>query len=93
MRAKNVSIIMAIMVFMLLSGCVSNLSSYQSASSTKVGCPPKEVIITDLDTHGISKARDWVATCDGKSYYCSGVSDGRGGTTNVSCMEKTSKQK
>ena len=86
-------LLMAIVVSFVLAGCVtgiSNLSSYQSASSTRVGCPPKEVIVTDLDTHGISKARDWVATCKGVSYYCSGTSDGRGGTTNVNCMRKDS---
>jgi len=92
MKLKSL-VLMAIMCLFYLVGCaggISNLSSYQSASSTRVGCPPKEVIITDLDTHGISKARDWVATCNGESYYCSGVSDGYGGTTNVSCMKKSS---
>lgn len=100
MTAKNLSIIiLAIWVCMVLNACstakIANptgwtASIYQSASSTKIGCLPEEITITDLDQHGgISRARDWFATCKGKSYFCSGVNDGYGGTTNVSCMKKS----
>ena len=77
------------------TGKIANVSGwtasiYQSASSTKIGCLPEEITITDLDQHGgISRARDWFATCKGKTYFCSGVNDGYGGTTNVSCMKKS----
>lgn len=96
MKTSNCFILAALitMAAMVLGGCAGhNLSSYQSASSTKVGCPPNEVIITDLDRHGLMRTRDWVATCNGISYYCSGVNDGYGGTTNVSCMKKSAKAK
>jgi hypothetical protein len=90
----RVIIFVVTLVFMLLTGCAgSHLSTYQSASSGKIGCPPKEIIITDLDQHGgFNRTRDWVATCDGQSYYCSGVNDGKGGTTSVSCIKKSSKK-
>lgn len=45
-------------------------SIYQSASSTKIGCLPEEITITDLDQHGgFSRARDWFATCKGKHIF------------------------
>lgn len=76
MKPKNLSIvIIAVMVSMLLNGCATSkiakvsgwqASIYQSASSTKIGCLPEEIAITDLDQHGgISRARDWFATCRG----------------------------
>lgn len=101
MKAMNLSVIMmAICVSVLLNGCstakIANptgwtASIYQSASSTKIGCLPEEITITDLDQHGgFSRARDWFATCKGQTYFCSGVNDGHGGTTNVSCMKRSS---
>ncbi len=101
MKSKNSSIIiiMAVLPF-ILDGCavakVANptgmsASSYQSASSTKIGCLPEEITITDLNRHSVlSHARDWFASCKGQTYFCSGVNDGYGGTTNVSCIQRSS---
>jgi hypothetical protein len=98
-KAKSLSAVAAIICISIgLSACSTaktanptgwSASIYQSASSTKVGCLPDEITITDLDHHGgFSRARDWFATCKGKKYFCSGVNDGYGGTTNVSCMDR-----
>ena len=85
--------VLAVSSVVALGGCAQmnslfdNTASYQSASSTRVGCAANEVVISDLKTSGL-RTRDWTATCKGQAYICSGVSDGYGGTTNVSCARK-----
>ena len=51
-----------------LGGCV-NLGS---VSSGQIGCAEEDIVITN-DEHGVG-ARTWVATCHGKSYFCTATS-------------------
>lgn len=101
MRVKRILVVaFAILFCIQLFGCASAkvaaptgsfASRYQSVSSTKVGCLPDEITITDLDMHGaFDRTRDWYATCNGQTYFCSGINNGSGGTTDVSCMKRSS---
>jgi len=87
----------AIMVLMLLNGCVTRSAkltgyaakSYQTGSATKIGCLPEEITITDQEGGFVNRARSWYATCKGKTYFCTGVNDGHGRLTDVSCMKRS----
>jgi hypothetical protein len=70
----------------LLSGCASPMQIAQSASSARVGCAPSEVTITEHQI-SFSSARNWVVTCNGQAYRCSGVSTGYGGYADVVCTK------
>ena len=93
---KKVRIVLTVFSIFLLIGCVGPRSLiYQSSSSGKTGCSPGEIVITELDEHGgfVNRSRDWVATCHGQSYRCSGVNNGKGGVTDVSCSPIKKKKK
>ena len=101
MKTMNLLIIiMAIIVLMLLNGCVTRSAkltgfaakSYQTGSATKIGCLPEEITITDQEGGFVNRARSWYATCKGKTYFCTGVNE-HGGLTDVSCMKNSPKSK
>ena len=45
----------------------------QSASAGRIGCPPSTIKITDFQGGFGTPARNWTATCNGKTYFCSGT--------------------
>lgn len=71
---------------MLLAGC-GGPTRYQFASSGLVGCAPKDVIVTDLDSNVLTNSRSWNAACNGTSYYCSGIYDNRS-IRDATCTKK-----
>ena len=60
--------IMAVAFCGLLStGCVAS-ETYQRYSSGSVGCPPREIAISD-DGETFTES-SWTAKCRGKTFYC-----------------------
>ena len=55
----------------------------QNVTAGHVGCAPSDITISDESTGWQSAS--WVATCNGKRYFCSGAGQG-----NVSCKEAES---
>jgi len=55
---------------LLLAGCAASTSSLQSASSSEVGCTPAAISISDYRLNMYTSS--WTATCNNKTYYCSG---------------------
>ncbi|MGZ5056680.1 MAG: hypothetical protein ACXWAT_17290 [Methylobacter sp.] len=75
---KNKLIIAA--VCMQLIGCTSaGVSS--SLSSGVLGCPSKDIKITDEEA-SVRGTHEWVAVCNGKKYVCSYVYG-----SNTNCAE------
>ena len=60
--------LLAVLLCLGLCGCVS-LRTVQNLSSGKIGCPPDEIKITNLQPPGLSPMT-WVAECKGIKYYC-----------------------
>jgi hypothetical protein len=79
---------LVVIAALLVGGC----ASLASVSSGHVGCAPDDIIISD-EASGWNTT-SWVATCNGKNYFCSSVGgSGRyGGGPEVSCTEESSSQ-
>ena len=72
---------------MLLAGCGPTM--YQAASSGRIGCPPREVKITNLESSMFSPARSWDAACKENVYFCSGsYSQHTHQLSDSSCIKK-----
>lgn len=70
----NEMVKMFILIFMLLGGCTSARIS-QSISSGLIGCPAKEIKITE-EKASMSGIHDWIAECNGKKYACNYLHEG-----------------
>lgn len=81
---KRAAIAAVLAVTSLLTGC----GDLQNVTSGQIGCAPSDITISD-ESHGWNVA-SWVATCNGKRYFCSGISSGRYGGGDVSCKEEQS---
>lgn len=58
------------LLWLPVSGCVSMLrEARQDASSGFLGCPPREIVLTD------ERGATWTASCRGKRHYCSSAGD------------------
>jgi hypothetical protein len=76
----KVRVLFVLCVVAGVTGCLPNAAVI---SSGKIGCPPEQITVTNDET-GFG-TRSWVATCDGKTYYCSV------GGTSVSCAPAKAK--
>ena len=54
------------MTVLLLAACATH--PRQQESSGLIGCPPSEVVLSDLKSGWSSVT--WTATCRGKTFYC-----------------------
>ena len=61
-------------ILMLMAGCTSARIS-QSISSGLIGCPSKEIKITE-EKASMSGIHDWIAECNGKKYACNYLYEG-----------------
>ena len=69
MPARKLGLVLAASA-VLTAGCVSMESlreARQNASSGHVGCPPREIALSD------EKGNNWTATCRGRVFYCTAV--------------------
>jgi hypothetical protein len=84
-NALIISVLSLVLVF--IGGCSSSFKLAQTASAGRVGCSPSDIDITDFETQ--KNARSWKATCNNKTYFCSGVvASSGGGYTDVNCAAK-----
>jgi hypothetical protein len=67
---------------LLAVGC----GDLQNVTSGHIGCAPSDITISD-ESSGWTSA-SWVATCNGKRYFCSGAGGGRYGGPDISCKEE-----
>jgi hypothetical protein len=73
------AVIMAVAVCGILAGCTGSTAELQSLSAGRTGCPASDITISNSRV-GI-KTASWTASCQGKTYFCSGDDMLRG----VSC--------
>ncbi|HEX3595040.1 MAG TPA: hypothetical protein VHU80_08065 [Polyangiaceae bacterium] len=70
---------------LLIAGFLSvGCGSLESVTSGRIGCAPSDITISDQESGWNTSS--WVATCHGKTYFCSSASNGRY-ATDVSCKE------
>ena len=67
MKSNLIEILLVMASLFIFSGCTSTVIS-QSLASGALGCPSKEIIISDEDVN--SGVHTFMATCNGKDYYC-----------------------
>jgi hypothetical protein len=53
-----------------LAGCGVPTEEFQQITAGRIGCPPQSIAISNQQI-GASTA-SWTATCQGKTYMCSG---------------------
>lgn len=53
-----------------LGGCAASSGELQSITAGKTGCPASSITISD--TKVTASTQSWTATCQGKTYQCSG---------------------
>ena len=84
----NILIILVLsLVLMLISGCSPTFKLAQTASAGRLGCSPSDIKITDFEIE--KNARSWKATCNKKTYICSGIDAANdSGYTDVNCSAK-----
>lgn len=65
-----IAVVGSIFSALLLGGCATP----QTLSSSKIGCAPDDITITDQHlAYGVGMTT-WIATCKGKRYVCSAIS-------------------
>ena len=74
-------IIILISVVLAITGC-STTPWYQSATSGAIGCQPKDINISNVNSAHMGSVNDWVAECNGRKYVCNYL---KGSNTN--CTE------
>lgn len=78
--------VLLVALAMAPAGCVS----LKSASSGQIGCPQKDIVISN-DSSGWG-SRTWTAECHGKKFFCSAVASGNN-TEQVNCKEAVADEK
>ena len=68
----------------VVSGCASVNSVLQATSAQHTPCGSKEIAVVKDPGYGVWT---WKATCNGATYDCTGIPDGRGGIKNSSCKQ------
>ena len=64
-----------LVLLFFLTGCGGH---YEALSSGSVGCAPNAINVNDVANNGPTTT--WQATCNGRTFYCTQVSNG-----TVSC--------
>lgn len=65
-----------------LAGCAASTAQLRTVSSGKVGCAPDAIAIADYQLGTTTSS--WTASCNAKTYFCSGDDMLRG----VACAAK-----
>ena len=81
-KVIGVSIVVAIMY-----GCASPGEISQFASSRVLPCPSTDIVVSNVQSPGLSSLFYWDATCKGKTYRCTGRTTGNQDMQDVSCKE------
>ena len=62
--------LLLVVPFLVICGCAASTASLQSASSSEIGCSPKDIAVSNYKLNMYTSS--WTAMCGGKTYYCSG---------------------
>lgn len=88
MRIKVVIVgTLASAVLMVLEGCATSDQIQQYGTSRVLPCPAADIMVSNNKTQGLSGIFTWDATCNGKTYHCSGRTTGNADIQDVSCKE------
>jgi hypothetical protein len=68
-------IIILASVALAITGC-STTSWYTSQSSGAIGCLPKDIKISEVQSGRLGTMTSWVAECKGQQYVCSWMMHG-----------------
>ncbi len=88
--SSRLIILTTFMVFIVSCASMFKLSdsNMQEFSAGDVGCPPPEIKISKyVPGNTGSYTGTWIAECEGKMYFCSRTTAGKG-TADVKCKEK-----
>ncbi len=69
MKLLKMSIVMAVIIGIGLSGCIKNAKISKQFTSSNIGCETKDIEIFD-ETAGFNGMHTWTAKCKGRTYIC-----------------------